>query len=326
MTRLGGGVFLGLKFEDIISVENLLLAWSEFIKGKRHKQDVIEFQLHLMDHIFDLHYSLKAKTYLHGHYEHFKINDPKPRDIHKASVRDRLLHHAIYRVLYPYFDKKFISDSFSCRVGKGTHKALDCFRDFAFKVSKNHTRTAWVLKCDIRKFFASIDHDILKCIINHHMEDNESRWLLERIIDSHSPGLPLGNLTSQLLVNIYMNEFDQWVKHELKIKHYIRYADDFVLFHDRDRLRSLVPLIQDFLYQQLKLTLHPTKCFIKTFASGMDFLGWVHFTDHRVMRTGTRRRMLARMSEANLVSYAGLLKWGNTRKILSSLDFFIELA
>ena len=146
---------------------------------------------------------------------------------------------------------------------------------------------------------------------------------LERIIDSHSPGLPLGNLTSQLLVTIYMNEFDQWVKHELKIKHYIRYADDFVLFHDRDRLRSLVPLIQDFLYQQLK---HP--CIQPSALSKPLHQVWIPrlgaFTDHRVMRTGTRRRMLARMSEANLVSYAGLLKWGNTRKILSSLDFLLN--
>src|SRR3989344_2414653 len=102
-------------FENIISVENLLLAWSEFIRGKRHKQDVLQFQLNLMDHVFDLHYELKNKTYEHGSYEHFKINDPKPRDIHKATVRDRLLHHAIYRILYPYFSPKFIADSFSCR-------------------------------------------------------------------------------------------------------------------------------------------------------------------------------------------------------------------
>ena len=138
----GGGVLLDMKFEDIISIENLLLAWSEFIKGKRHKQDVLEFQLHLMDHIFDLHDDLKNKTYSHGPYQAFKINDPKPRDIHKATVRDRLLHHAIYRILYPFFAKKFIADSFSCQLGKGTHRAIAKFVKYAYAESTNHTRTA----------------------------------------------------------------------------------------------------------------------------------------------------------------------------------------
>src|SRR3989344_1380592 len=143
-------------YDDIISVENLLEAWKEFLRSKRGKQDVQEFQADLMHNILALHHDLVAKTYCHGGYHHFKISDPKPRDIHKASVRDRMLHHALYRVLYPHFDKKFIADSYSCRIGKGTHKAMNKFRAFAYQVSKNHTRTVWVLKRDIRKFFASI--------------------------------------------------------------------------------------------------------------------------------------------------------------------------
>ena len=312
---------LSARFEDIISVENLLEAWSEFIRGKRHKQDVQEFQLHLMDHVFDLHHDLKTKTYSHGPYQAFKINDPKPRDIHKATVRDRLLHHAIYRILYPFFATKFIADSFSCQIGKGTHRALDRFQAFAFQVSQNHTKTAWVLKCDIRKFFASIDHEILKWIVMLHTQDNETLWLLDQIIDSHNPGLPLGNLTSQLLVNIYMNEFDQFVKHKLKIKHYIRYADDFLIVsHDRRILSTLIVSMQDFLETKLKLNLHPDKCFIKTIASGVDFLGWVHFPDHRVLRTSTKRRMLKKINEENRSSYEGMLGWGNTHKILADLQ------
>src|SRR3989338_4584078 len=118
-----------LNFEKIISVDNLLLAWTEFVRGKRNRKDVQEFQLHIMDNVLSLHQDLKNLTYKHGGYQAFKISDPKPRDIHKANVRDRLLHHAIYRVLYPYFDKKFICDSFSCRLNKGTHKATDRFRD-----------------------------------------------------------------------------------------------------------------------------------------------------------------------------------------------------
>src|SRR3989338_2081841 len=222
-------------YNDIISIENLLGAWQEFIKGKRKKKDVQEFQLRLMDNIFSLHQELKDKTYQHEPYKEFKISDPKPRDIHKASVRDRLLHRALYRQLYPFFDRTFIADSYSCRKGKGTHKAMNRFRAFTYQVSKNHTRTAWVLKCDVRKFFASIDHRILFDILVTYIPDERIAGLIVEVVSSfqslvypirpdelNKRGLPLGNLTSQLLVNVYMNEFDQYVKHKLKVKYYIR--------------------------------------------------------------------------------------------------------
>ena len=148
------------------------------------------------------------------------------------------------------------------------------------------------------------------------MEDTETLWLLDCVIESHRPGLPLGNLTSQLLVNIYMNEFDQFVKHKLKIKHYIRYADDFVFFYPtRSRSIRELPVIRDFLSSKLKLELHPNKVFIKTIASGVAFLGWVHFPDHRVLRTATKRRIGKRLNEKNRASYEGLLKHGNTHRI-----------
>lgn len=155
-----------ITFNSIISLENLLISWQEFLRGKRKRKDVAEFSLCFMDNILALHSDLLKKTYRHGSYYAFKINDPKPRDIHKATVRDRIVHHAIYRSLYPYFDKKFIFDSYSCRNDKGTHKALNCFRSLARKISQNHTGTAWVLKGDIRKFFATINHPILKAIVN----------------------------------------------------------------------------------------------------------------------------------------------------------------
>ena len=148
-------------YEDIICLENLLEAWKEFLSGKRSRKDVQVFELNLMGNIISLHGDLVAKQYTHSAYMAFNISDPKPRNIHKAVVRDRLLHHAIYRILYPFFDRKFIADSYSCRVGKGTHRAMDRFKEFSYKASKNHSRTAWVLKCDIRKFFASINHAIL---------------------------------------------------------------------------------------------------------------------------------------------------------------------
>jgi len=277
-------------YHDIISTQNLLLAWKEFIKGKKQKKDVLEFQLKLMDNIFNLHNDLKNKTYQHSKYQAFKINDPKERDIHKAKVRDRLLHHAIYRILYPYFDQKFIYDSYSCRKNKGVHKALNRFKQFHRKVSKNNTKQCYILKCDIRKFFASIDHQILKSILSKYIVDTNTLNLLSNIVGSFTnpelshrlgKGLPLGNLTSQLLVNIYMNEFDQYVKHKLKVKYYIRYADDFVfLSGDKEYLENLISTIAIFLKEKLRLNLHPNKVFIKTIYSGLDFLGWIHFSKH----------------------------------------------
>lgn len=313
-------------YQDIISVANLLAAWQEFLRGKRKKHDVQEFGHSLMDNILELHRELKNKTYTHGPYHAFNISDPKPRNIHKASVRDRLLHRTIYRELYPFFDKKCISDSYSCRVGKGTHKALNQFRAYACRVSKNHTKTCWVLKCDIKKFFASVDQKILMDIVVRHIHDPDTVQLINQTVRSFNSGkshqgLPLGNLTSQLLVNVYMNEFDQLVKHKLKAKHYVRYADDFVfLSRDKQWLVSLIPRIADFLGKKLALTLHPDKVYIKSFASGVDFLGWVHFPDHRVLRTAAKRKML-RTVKANkgkeeiVQSYLGLLSRGNTVKL-----------
>lgn len=312
-------------FEDIASVENLLLAWQEFLPGKRTKRDVQEFQLRLMDNILSLQEDLINGSYRHGDYWAFNISDPKPRNIHKASVRDRLLHHAIYRQIYPFFDRTFIADSFSCRVGKGTHKALDRFRSFDRTVSKNNTRTCWVLKCDIKKFFANIDHAVLVGILDEYIPDKKILRLLQGVISSFSSskptkGLPLGNLTSQLLVNIYMNKFDQFVKHHLRVKHYLRYADDFaILSTNREWLEIILYEMKLFLENRLKLQLHPDKVFVKTLASGVDFLGWIHFPDHRVLRAATKRRMMNRVAthstSETIASYRGMLSHGNARKI-----------
>jgi len=318
-------------------VENLLAAWREFLRGKRKKQDVQEFQYKLMDNILALHRDLKYGhgvsifRYKHGGYKHFRISDPKPRDIHKATVRDRLLHHALYRKLYPFFDRTFIADSYSCRKNKGTHRAMNRFRQFAYQVSRNHTRTCWVLKCDIRKFFASIDHQILFDILAKYIPDDRIQALIVEVVGSFKTheatprGLPLGNLTSQLLVNVYMNEFDQFVKHKLKARYYIRYADDFVfLSPSRPGLDALLQRIESFLRLRLNLNLHPDKVSIATFASGVDFLGWVHFPDHRVLRTATRRRMFRRLREtkedAVVDSYLGLLSHGNTHELAANIN------
>jgi retron-type reverse transcriptase len=320
-------------FEEIISLENLFLAWQEFIKGKKHKKDVMEFSIRLSENIFDLHLDLKNKTYIHSGYHAFKISDPKPRDIHKASVRDRLLHHAIYRVLYSYFDARFTFDSYSCRNEKGTHKAINRLNFFARKVSKNNTKQCWILKCDIRKFFASVDHKTLIEILDKHLADKNIIWLIEKVVESfHSTeigkGLPLGNLTSQLLVNIYMNEFDQFVKHILKTKCYVRYADDFVfLSRNKTELENLLPKLRGFLENKLKLNLHPNKVFIQTFCSGVDFLGWVNFANHKTLRTVTKKRMLENLQNSpkpeTIQSYFGLLKHGSTYKLRNKIQLVL---
>lgn len=329
--REGGGIIIGSMkrqlrhtYQDIISLENLFLAWQEFIKGKKKRRDVQEFAFNLFDNIILLHQELANQTYRHGGYQAFRINDPKQRNIHKASVRDRLLHHAIYRKLYPFFDKTFIADSYSCQINKGTHKAIERFRQMSYKTSHNNTKTCWILKCDIKKFFATIDHAILLEILQEYIPDKYIFGLLREVIESFETatgkGLPLGNLTSQLLVNIYMNRFDQFVKHTLKAKYYIRYADDFVfLSDDKDCLNAILPQVKKILVRKFKTLSASPENFYKKLASGVDYLGWVHFPHHRVLRTTTKRRMMRRMQEhpthETLQSYLGLLGHGDTYRL-----------
>jgi hypothetical protein len=203
---------------------------------------------------------------------------------------------------------------------KGTHRALNRFRKFAYKVSQNNTKTCWVLQGDIRKFFASVDHQILVKILSRSIVDQNLIWLLREIIFSFPKGLPLGNLTSQLFANIYLNELDQFVKHQLKIKYYLRYADDFVILSgDKNFLLDIILEINQFLENDLDLILHPDKMKIKTLVSGIDFLGWVNFFDHRVLRTKTKKRILKNLknnpSRETINSYLGLIKHGNARKL-----------
>ncbi len=316
-------------YDEVISVENLLEAWQEFVKGKRSRADVQAFGRDLMHNLLLLHERLRKGVYRHGAYTAFTVSDPKTRQIHKAAVADRVLHHALYRKLYPLFDRTFIADSFSCRNGKGTHKALDRFRDMARQVSKNNHRTVWVLKCDIRKFFASIDQCILFHALDVCIADRRIMWLIGIILHSFSPetgiGLPLGNLTSQLFANVYMDAFDQYVKHVLRVKHYIRYADDFVfLADDRSEHERTLPWARHFLQARLGLCLHLNKVSISTLASGVDFLGWVHFPDHRVLRTITKRRMIkavdSNMAQEARASYLGLLQHGNGYHLSRRID------
>lgn len=332
-------------FDKIISLENLFLAWDEFKKGKRSKNDVQRFSYSLEDNIFQLHRELKARTYRHSSYKSFYVQDPKLRHIHKACVRDRVLHHAVFRILYPIFDPTFAFDSYSCRINKGTHRAVNRLQKFIRKTSKNNTGNCFILKCDIRKFFASVDHNILTSLIKEKVKNEDVIWLIEGIIKSFSSmpnnGLPLGNITSQLFANVYLNELDRFIKHKLNLRCYIRYCDDFVILSDnRKYLENIIPELSVFLNKGLKLSLHYDKIIIRKHHQGIDFLGYVVFPYHRILRTKTRKRMLRKMERRTgelkeagiseksfnqtLQSYLGVLKHCNSYKIKQKLFDLIE--
>jgi len=328
-------------FEKVISLENLFLAWDKFKSNKQKKRDVQQFEWRLEENIFKLHRDLKYKRYKHGKYASFYIQDPKQRHIHKATVRDRVLHHAVFSVLNSIFEPTFISNSLSCRIGKGTHKGIYILEKILLQTSSNTFKPCFALKCDIKKFFETVDHRILLNIICKRIKDDDVLKLLEEIVESFSSqystlfyqkGLPIGNLTSQLFANIYLNEFDQFIKHKLKIKHYIRYTDDFVIVaNNKLYLENLIIPIRSFLSDKLALELHPKKVTIRKFHQGIDFLGYVVLSHHRLLRTKTRQHIFRKLKkrvneykmdliskqtlEQSLQSYLGVLSHANTYKL-----------
>lgn len=175
-----------ITLKNIASPENLLKAWTEFAKGKRSKSDVQEFSFRLMEHIFTLHRDLISKLYRHSPYQPFNICDPKQRRIHKATVRDRVLHHAIFKILNPVFEPTFIAHSFSCRIDKGTHKGVATLQKMLRKVSRNNRKPCFALKCDIQKFFDSVDHETLTSVLKERIYDKDAMWLLNEIIESYT--------------------------------------------------------------------------------------------------------------------------------------------
>ena len=328
-------------FNKIISLENLFLAWDKFKSNKQKKRDVLQFEWRLEENIFQLHRDLRYKRYKHGAYSSFYIHDPKQRHIHKAIVRDRILHHAVFNVLNPIFEPTFIPESLSCRIDKGTHKGIDILEKALRQISNNNFKPCFALKCDVKKFFETVDHSILLSIIKKRIKDSNAIWLLEEIVESFSSqystllnqkGLPLGNLTSQLFANIYLNEFDQFVKQKLKVKHYIRYTDDFVIVaEDKLYLESLIAPIRTFLSDRLSLELHPKKITIRKFHQGIDFLGYIVLPHHRLVYTKTRQRIFKKLKKRvreykngiiskrtlgqSLQSYLGVLSHANTYKL-----------
>lgn len=292
------------------------------------------FARDLEDNIFLLHETLLNKTYRHGYYEHFFVNDPKRRYISKAMVRDRVVHQAVVQVIERVFESIFIFDSYSSRKNKGTHAAVLRLEKFFRQATANYHFAVYALKCDIRRFFDSVQHDTLFDVIKQKISDGNFIWLIQEILQSycangkHGRGLPLGNATSQLFANIYLNGLDHFVKEKLGMRWYIRFCDDFIILHRNPiLLKDILLQIQRYLFQKRGLELHPKKVSIRKLSYGVDFVGQVLRPYYRTLRLKTKKRIfcatrrhiesyqIGEISDESfrqsMQSYAGLLKHGD---------------
>lgn len=283
----------GNLYPQIINFENILLASRQAQKGKRFRDNVLDFNYHLETELIRLQKQLTDKTYQPGVYRTFHLINPKSRLISAAPYRDRVVHHALCNVIVPIFEKTFIADSYANRLGFGTHRALKKFTTFA-------RNSNYVLQCDIRKYFPSIDHIILKELIRRKIKCSDTLWLIDTIINNSNEqetvidyfpgddllalvirrkGLPIGNLTSQFFANIYLNSLDHFVKDKLKICKYVRYVDDFALFSDERELLADARLAIEEYLANLRLKIHPIKSQLFATKIGASFLGFRIFTE-----------------------------------------------
>lgn len=291
-------------FDTLTTWENLLLAYRKASKGKRGLANVAAFEYRLEENLLLLQEELRAQTYQPGPYHSFYIHEPKRRLISAAPFRDRVVHHALCNLIEPVFERSFIHDSYANRVGKGTHKALDRCQQYA-------RRYRYVLSCDIRQFFPSIDHQILTTLLAAKLDDPGVLWLIERILSSgqgvlaemyqmvwfpgddllaiHRPrGLPIGNLTSQFWANVYLNPLDHMIKRQLQCKGYVRYVDDLLLFaDDKQTLWDWHQAVVDRLVT-FRLTIHPGAQ-PRPVTEGFPFLGFTVFPEKRRLK---RRKSL----------------------------------
>jgi len=295
-------------YAQLTSFENLYQAYLAARKGKRDRAEVAAFTYNLEAELFALQDGLRALTYTPGAYHSFVVHEPKRRLISAAQFRDRVVHHALVRVIEPLFERRFIFDSYANRIGKGTYAALDRFTYFA-------RRFRYVLPCDVREFFPSVDHVVLREQLARVIHDDSTLWLCDRILASgagvlageYTPvcfpgddlfalsrprGLPIGNLTSQFWANVYLDPLDQFIKRQLRCKGYLRYVDDLALFSDdkRELAAWRDPVIERLV--PLRLTLHEEQAHARPVSEGIPFLGFLVLPDHR--RLNSRRGHYAR--------------------------------
>jgi RNA-directed DNA polymerase len=312
----------------------------------------MKFALNLEENLFSLQKQLQDRTYKPTQSIAFIVQKPKVREIFAADFRDRVVHHLLYNYLAPMFERIFIYDSWACREGKGTHGAMLRLRDFEVRLARQERPPArsYYLKMDIKSFFTSIDKQILYDLIAKKVKNEEILWLTKTIIfhdcvhdvppkiqsqqslfdklprdkslftAKSGKGLPIGNLTSQFFANVYLNELDQFVKHKLKAKYYLRYVDDFVILaKDRAVLEFYKSAIMEFVDKELCLNVHPGKTFIRSVSSGADFVGYVVRPDYVLIRkrvVGDWRRKMEltdeKLRQQALVSYTSHAMWANS--------------
>lgn len=300
-------------YDGICEYEELYKSHLEARKGKRYRDDVLVFTDKLEENLIEIQNELIWQTYKVGKYRQFYVKEPKLRLVMALQYRDRIVQWAIYRKLYPYYDKQFIEDSYACRRDKGSHKAADRLQYWLRQVSRKPGKW-YYLKLDISKYFYRVDHLVLLDILSRRIKDLRLMRLLEEIINSEdtrfglpaglSPeectedmwlsdvGMPIGNLTSQLFANLYLNELDQLCKHELKLHYYIRYMDDvIILLDDKRELARLKEIIEEFLNGVLHLDLNK-KTAIRPCSLGVDFVGYHIWATHRKLKKQTARRMI----------------------------------
>lgn len=306
---------------EILDFENLLQAARQAQRGKRYRPNVLAFNYNLDQELLRLQQELREKTYRPGAYRTFRIRDPKSRMISAAPYRDRVVHHALCNLIVPIIDRTFIADTYANRIGYGTHRALKRFVQFARSYR-------YVLQCDIRKYFPSLDHTILKSILRCKIKCADTLWLIDTIIDGSNPqsreveyfpddellsplerrkGLPIGNLTSQFFANAYLNGFDHFVKEQIKAHQYLRYVDDFALFSDdRTFLAEARSAIEGYL-SGLRLRLHPAKSQLFETRYGVNFVGFRILPDRIRLRSSNLRRARRRCQQYQIDFAAGEL-------------------
>jgi len=296
---------MGCSFEQIYSFENILNAAYQCRRGKTKANATLAFFNHLEENVIQIQNELMWGMYEMSPYHHFYVFEPKRRLISAPHFKDRVVHRAIYNIIEPLFDQQYIHDSYACRRNKGTHKGADRAQLFIKRVEQKHGK-AYALKADISRYFSSIDHHILKSLLNAKIQCERTKALLFYIIDN-SPsdalgvGIPLGNLTSQIFANIYLNELDRFVKHRLKAVNYVRYMDDFIIIHqDKAQLHAWRHEIETFLHQYLRLkTNSKTQVFPISTSQGrsLDFLGYRIYSGHRLLRKCSVNRIKAKLKQ-----------------------------
>ena len=316
----------GNLFQQIVSMENLELAYIKARRGKSWQKNVQRFEEDVPGNLKRIQEMLINKTYHTSRYQTKKVYEPKERTIYVLPFYpDRLIQHAIMNVLEPIWDNLFIYDSYACRKNKGIH--VGSLRTMEF-IRKND----YCLQCDISKFYPSMNHDVLFGIVQRKIKCPDTLWLLRDIIYSYSgeSNVPIGNYTSQWMGNLYLNELDQLIKHKYRIRHYIRYCDDFLLFHnDKKVLHEMAKVITDFVGETLKMRL--SKCNLFPVSHGVDFLGYRHFRGYILLRKSTAKRVRKRLKRlpydlkhhnitpeqfrSSIASTRGWLKWANTHNL-----------